>query len=151
MPRFPLHVPKEGQPPSLSAFIAFFGVNNRSQGTLSLYLDTGSSEVIIGERDKGIVEGFRDELKRSPRPLRGWGGAAEAYIIPEPNILILKDEQGKGHEFQAGELIYGVQQFKKKKGKYYPIPSVIGTRFLRKFNARVHLDYGTLKGFIEAP
>lgn len=149
MPRFPLVVPREASP-SLTAHIAFRGVSNPSMGTTSLYLDTGSTETIIGDQDKGLVEGFRQELKRSPRSLAGWGGAAEAYIIPGPNFVFLSDDREKPYTYDIGNLILGeLQAYKKKRQKVQPIPSVLGTSFLRKLKAKVFLDYETFEGYIE--
>lgn len=71
-------------------------------------------------------------------------------MIPAPNFIIIRDDQDKPHSYEVGVLILGeLQAYKTKHKRVQPIPSVLGTSFLRDLKAKVYLDYDKFEGYIE--
>ncbi len=117
----------------------------KHSGPINILLDTGASRTIIGENDLTKLGVDITDLKRSPHPIAGWGGTAEAFILVKP-CLVLIDEDKKSEAFEIDEMLCGrnPRQTRSKSGqkqvRTVSIPSVIGRDFLRMHNLVAHID-----------
>jgi len=126
-----------------SAYIMLEG--GKHSGPVNILLDTGASQSIIGENDLTKLGVSITDLKQSPRPIAGWGGTTESFILVKP-CLILIDEDKKSEAFEIDEMLCGrnPRQAKSKSGqkrvRTVSIPSVIGRDFLKIHDLIVHID-----------
>jgi hypothetical protein len=117
--------------------------------SVNFYLDTGSSDVIMGENDLKKMDISLGLLPHTPKPIAGWGGTTVAFSLKSVR-LFLTDTDGHTASFEIPEVICGrnpKQERTKRKGltrvietRTIPIPSVIGRSFLRDTGLIAHID-----------
>ena len=109
------------------------GIPEPKTGYVSFFVDSGATDSIIAESDCLKLEIDIENLPKSPRPIGGWGGGCDAYLI-EKTILLLKDENGKTEEIEYDNILCACYVNRKKKTKWQakPLPSVLGINFLMK-------------------
>jgi hypothetical protein len=117
----------------------------RHSGPVNMLLDTGASQTIIGEDDLTKLGVDITSIPRSPRPIAGWGGVTESFIIERPCVILI-DEEKKSEPFPLDEMLCGrnPRHSRTKSGQKHirtvSIPSVIGRDFLKVHGLIVHID-----------
>lgn len=121
----------------------------RKGASVNFYLDTGSSDVIIGENDLKKMDIPLGSLPHTPNPIAGWGGTTAAFSLGNVRIF-LTDANGQTASYEIPEAICGRNpRLDRVKGKglarvteirNIPIPSVIGRSFLRETGLVAHVD-----------
>ena len=125
--------------------VLFSPTHDNKSGAINFFLDTGSSDVVIGENDLTRLGIDIGSLPRAPQDIAGWGGKTEAFLL-EDSCIILVDDAGQSEAFDVGKIICGKnpRDKKKKKGRTrtrsISIPSVIGRDFLRQYGLIAHVD-----------
>jgi hypothetical protein len=131
-----------------------------ARGPVNFYLDTGSSDVIMGENDAKRIGVSLVNLPHTPKPVSGWGGSTTAFLLKKVCIF-LKDVDGRMEQFEVPEVIVGrnpkservkskgMQRFVEK--RTIPIPSVIGRSFLRDHSLIAYVDVKNGEIYIQGP
>jgi hypothetical protein len=148
--KFPAVISDDPEQDQAFFFPCYVLAHDRFKGALvNFYLDTGSSDVIMGENDLKKMEIPLASLSHTPKPIAGWGGTAIAFLLRDA-CLFMTDSEGKTESFEVQEVICGrnpKQERTKTKGVQrvtqtirIPIPSVIGRSFLRDTGLIAHVD-----------
>ena len=150
MRKFPARISDDPEQTQAFFFPCYVLAHNHFKGALvNFYLDTGSSEVIMGENDLKKMEIPLASLPHAPEPIAGWGGTTIAFHM-ERVCLFLTDSDGKIEAFEIPKVVCGrnpKQDKTKTRGilrvtetRRIPIPSVIGRSFLRDTGLIAHVD-----------
>ncbi len=150
MRKFPARISDDPDQAEAFFFTCYVLAHDHLKGALvNFYLDTGSSDVIMGENDLKKIEMPLASLPHAPEPIAGWGGTTVAFLMTNV-CLYLTDSEGKTEAFEVPEVICGrnpKHDKTKTKGmqritetRRIPIPSVIGRRFLRDTGLIAHVD-----------
>lgn len=117
----------------------------KHQGPVNMLLDTGAGRSIMGEDDLTKLGVEISRLPQSTRPIAGWGGTTESFVLQSP-CLVLIDDEDQSEMFEMPEMLCGKnpRQVKSKAGqkrfRTVSIPSVIGRDFLRAHSLIAHID-----------
>ena len=150
MRKFPAKISDDPEQAQAFFFPCYVLAHDHLKGALvNFYLDTGSSEVIMGENDLKKMEIPLASLPHTPKPIAGWGGTTIAFLLRNVRLFLTVGE-GKTDSFEVPEMICGripVQERTKTTGlqrvtqtRRIPIPSVIGRSFLRDTGLIAHVD-----------
>ena len=150
MRKFPAVISDDPEQAQAFFFPCYVLAHDHFKGALvNFYLDTGSSDVIMGENDLKKMDIPLGSLPHTPKPIAGWGGTTVAFSLRNVR-LFLTDTNGQTVSFEIPEVICGrnpKQDKTKSKGlirvietRTIPIPSVIGRSFLRETGLIAHVD-----------
>lgn len=150
MPRFPAKISDDPGQAHAFFFPCYVLAPGQGKGaSINFYLDTGSSDVIVGENDLKKLDIPMGSLPHTPRPIAGWGGTTVAFSLKGVR-LFLTDTNGQSSSFEIPEVICGrnpKQDKTRGKGpirttetRTIPIPSVIGRSFLGDTGLIAHVD-----------
>jgi len=150
MRRFPAKISDEPEQAQAFFFPCYVLSHDHPGGaSVNFFLDTGSSDVIMGENDVKKMGIHLSSLPHTPKPIAGWGGTTVAFQLRNV-CLYLTDSEGKLEPFEVRDVICGRnprQEKTRTKGiqrvtqtRAIPIPSVIGRSFLRDTGLVAHVD-----------
>ncbi|HEX9908302.1 MAG TPA: hypothetical protein VGB78_07565 [Thermoplasmata archaeon] len=150
MRKFPARISDDPEQAQAFFFPCYVLAHDHFKGALvNFYLDTGSSDVIMGENDLNKMGVPLASLPHTPKPIAGWGGTTAAFLMRNV-CLYLTDSDGKTEAFETPEVVCGRNPRRDKtktkgilrvtEARRIPIPSVIGRSFLRDTGLIAHVD-----------
>ena len=117
---------------------------------LHFVVDTGSELSFLGWKD-AILAGIEVEsLPAYPRPVAGFGGAAEAKHLRDPCFVYLDfDDTLKQVELPNGMLVYRPSRTKTKHWRIEESVSILGRDFIRNSGSKLVVDLANDEAYFE--
>jgi len=123
----------------------------RISKTFNFLIDTGSMASYLGWEDALKAGIDADKLPGSPRPVFGFGGAADVKHLPDPCFLHVRYEEGgmETVELPQGIMVYRPSRRKTARWQSGPSFSILGRDFLRNSGWRLVVNLAQEEAFFE--
>lgn len=132
---------------AISSFLAVPELGK--SGQVVFVIDTGSSVTILSEGDAIKLDIDPGKLKRSSKPLIGFGGRAEPHDL-DNIVIIFQGDKGSQTEEMKHIMATKIRiQDEKLKNAMIAFPSLMGRDFLKMFGYKLYVDLKNEEAYIE--
>jgi len=128
--RVPLLLTEKG----IEVVALFHCPSKRISQSFNFLVDTGSDLSMLAWQDAAKVGVDAERLPRYPKPIGGFGGAAEAKHFPEPCFLYLTTDDGTliTVELPEGILVWRPSRKKFERSTPSPAVSILAREFMER-------------------